>query len=332
MSLLLKICPLALTLGAAVDLDARHPGGAAFVAEVSQRHGLAADAVSELLAGAERRQEIIDAITRPAEAKPWRDYRPIFVTPERIRDGIAFWAENHELLQRVEAEFGVPPQVVVAIIGVETNYGRITGRFRVLDALATLAFHYPPRSKFFRSELEHFLLLGQEESLPLDELTGSYAGAMGLGQFISSSYRSYAVDFDQDGQRDLWGSRADAIASVANYFRRHGWRPGQPVASPATRAEGARELTDLPLKPSYPLSQIVAWGYRPSQPGDEHDLATVIELEGDQGPEFWIGFHNFYVISRYNPSALYSLAVHQLSEELAARTVAAAGAEEDQGP
>ncbi len=232
MSLLLKICPLALTLGAAVDLDARHPGGAAFVAEVSQRHGLAADAVSELLAGAERRQEIIDAITRPAEAKPWRDYRPIFVTPERIRDGIAFWAENHELLQRVEAEFGVPPQVVVAIIGVETNYGRITGRFRVLDALATLAFHYPPRSKFFRSELEHFLLLGQEESLPLDELTGSYAGAMGLGQFISSSYRSYAVDFDQDGQRDLWGSRADAIASVANYFRRHGWRPGQPVASP----------------------------------------------------------------------------------------------------
>ncbi len=317
---------LALTISAIAELEGRHPGSAAFVEEVAQRHGLSAGSVSALLATAERRQDIIDAITRPAEAKPWHEYRPIFVTPARIRDGIKFWDENSELLAQVEAQFGVPPAVVVAIIGVETNYGRITGRYRVLDALATLAFHYPPRASFFRSELEQFLLLGTEESLPLDELKGSYAGAMGLGQFISSSYRSYAVDFDADGRRDLWRSRPDAIASVANYFRRHGWRPGQPVASPATRADGARELERLPLKPSYPLAQFVEWGYRPSAAADEHDLATLIELEGDQGPEFWLGFHNFYVISRYNHSALYSLAVHQLSEALAA------GVEKEKGP
>ncbi len=326
MNVVLILWSLAMATATAGELEDRHPGSAAFVKEVAERHGLAPHAVSALLATAERRQDIIDAITRPAEAKPWRDYRPIFVTPARVENGVSFWAENREILDQVEAQFGVPAPLVVAIIGVETNYGRRTGRYRVLDALATLAFHYPPRARFFRSELEQFLLLGQEESLPLEQLKGSYAGAMGLGQFISSSYRHYAVDFDRDGQRDLWGSRADAIASVANYFRRHGWRAGQPVASLATRSAGARELERLPLKPSYPLAQLIEWGYRPSEPVAEHDLATLIELDGEQGPEFWIGFHNFYVISRYNHSALYALAVYQLSEALTA------AAQEEKGP
>jgi membrane-bound lytic murein transglycosylase B len=285
-------------------LDARHPGAAGFIEEMVNEHGVDGDELATLLAGAERRQDILDAISRPAEAKPWHDYRPIFITDRRIMDGVAFWAQNNELLTRVEAEFEVPAEIIVAIVGVETSYGRITGRYRVIDALATLAFHYPPRAKFFRSELGHFIRLGAEEGLPLDEIQGSYAGAMGLGQFIASSYRSYAVDFDQDQRRDLWGSREDAIASVANYFRQHHWKPGQPVTLPATVREGARPLEDVPLKPAYPIEQLMEWGYTPKSEVAEGTLSTLIELEAIDGPEYWIGFHNFYVISRYNRSAL----------------------------
>jgi membrane-bound lytic murein transglycosylase B len=303
----------------AADLESQHPGAQAFVDEMVAEHGMDAGRVSALLTDAQRRQSIIDAMTRPAEAKPWHQYRPIFITERRIADGIAFWQDNAELLARVETEFGVPSEIMVAIIGVETSYGRITGSYRVIDALATLAFHYPPRSKFFRSELAHYLQLGQEESLPLDSITGSYAGAMGLGQFISSSYRSYAVDFDDDGQRDLWQSRPDAIASVANYFKRHGWKSGEPVVARAKTTDGFRRLTKVPLKPAYPVAQLTEWGYLSSPGVDPDRVATLVELETENGPEYWLGFDNFYVISRYNHSALYSMAVWQLSQAILER-------------
>ncbi|MDJ0657665.1 MAG: lytic murein transglycosylase B [Xanthomonadales bacterium] len=300
-------------------LDALHPGSQAFVQSLVEQHGIERQMVERMLGEAQRRQDILDAISRPAEAKPWHQYRPIFLTEKRIGDGIAFWREHEALLTDVARRFGVPPEIVVAIIGVETNYGRITGRYRVIDALATLAFHYPPRSKFFTSELEQFFLLGSEEALDLNSVKGSYAGAMGLGQFISSSYRSYAVDYDGDGRRDLWQSHEDAIASVANYFKRHGWRTDGPVVSPASRQGLARELKKLPLKPAYPLMQIQEWGYRPEIQADGQELATLIELDGADGKEYWVGFHNFYVISRYNRSKLYSLAVYQLSQEILSR-------------
>ena len=312
---LLAACLLSGAAGASVPLEERHPGAAEFIEEMVSEHGMDRDRVTTLLESAERRQDIIDAMTRPAEAKPWHQYRPIFITERRINDGVAFWRENEELLKQVEAEFGVPVEIIVAIVGVETSYGRITGRYRVIDALATLAFHYPKRAKFFRSELVHYLKLGDEESLPLDTIQGSYAGAMGLGQFISSSYRSYAVDFDGDGRRDLWQSRPDAIASVANYFKRHGWRTDGPVTTRAVVADGARTLTDVPLKPAYPVEQLAEWGYQ-ADDGVAGEVATLLELEASDETEFWIGYHNFYVISRYNHSALYSMAVWQLSQSI----------------
>ena len=302
---------------AADSLDQQHPGAEAFVDEMVSLHGMDRERVTELLSQAEKHESIINAMTRPAEAKPWHQYRPIFITTKRIDEGVAFWLENRQLLTQVEQQFGVPAAMVVAIIGVETSYGKILGSYRVVDALATLGFHYPPRAKFFRSELKHFLILGQEEGLDLEQIKGSYAGAMGLGQFISSSYRSYAVDFDADGQRNLWQSRPDAIASVANYFKRHGWRPGEPITTPAKRAEDARQLSDVPIKPAYPVAQMIDWGYRPTEtPPSPDQAATLIELETSNGAEYWLGYHNFYVISRYNHSALYSMAVYQLSKKI----------------
>lgn len=320
----IPLIALALLVAAATQadaLDARHPGADRFIEDMVNNHQLDRARLVALLSDAERKDSIIRAMTRPAEAKPWHEYRKIFVTPQRVAGGVVFIQNNQQLLERVEAEFGVPVALVAAIIGVETRYGEITGSFRVLDALATLAFHYPPRAEFFRRELAEFLLLSSEEQLPVDEVLGSYAGAMGIGQFIPSSYRAYAVDFDGDGRRDLWSSPADAIASVANYFKVHKWRSGEPVVVPARASEDARQLETLPLDPQYPLAQLVDWGYQPATgPADPQRLATLIELEASDGPEYWIGFHNFYVISRYNRSALYSMAVYQLSEAIARAT------------
>ncbi len=300
------------------DLDARHPGAAAFVSEVAERHELDPEWLASALGEAEKKDSIIRAMTRPAEAKPWHEYRKIFMTADRIAGGLQFIATHEKLLAEVEERYGVPPSMVAAIIGVETKYGAITGSFRVLDALATLAFHYPPRSAFFRKELEQLVLLSREEDVPLKSVQGSYAGAMGMGQFIPSSYRAYAVDHDGDGRRDLWSSPEDAIASVANYFAEHRWQPGQAVTVPASVAKSARSLEDLPLKPQYPVAQLRDWGYDPGPEFADDQLATVIELTGSRGPEYWIGFDNFYVITRYNRSPLYAMAVHQLAEALAA--------------
>ncbi|MFI4969698.1 MAG: lytic murein transglycosylase B [Lysobacterales bacterium] len=296
----------------------------AFAAEVASEGGPRADAVLATLSGAKVQQSILDAIARPAEAtRPWSAYRPIFLTEQRIGDGIAFYRANRELLDRVGVEYGVPPSVIVAILGVETSYGRIAGKYRVLDALATLAFHYPPRGAFFRGELKQLFLLGDRHlAYPIDQLRGSYAGAMGWGQFMPTSIAQWAKDEDGDGRIDLWNSLPDITASVANYFAAHGWQKDQPVAVRAQAASDARALDPANSEPVYPVQQMEAWGYAPLERVDADTPSTLLKLEGERGTECWLTFKNFHVITRYNRSPLYSMAVWQLAEAIAAGAAA----------
>ncbi|MEO7200122.1 MAG: lytic murein transglycosylase B [Dokdonella sp.] len=296
------------------------PSSAAFARQLASEDGLDEAEVLAMLAQAKKQQSILDAISRPAEAKPWKDYRPIFLTSSRIADGVAFYRANEALLQRASDEFGVAPEIIVAIIGVETSYGRNTGKYRVLDALYTLGFHYPPRAKFFRGELRQlFLLRDAHLAYPLDELKGSYAGAMGWGQFIPTSVANWARDYDGDGRIDLWNSLPDVIGSVANYFAEHGWQKDGLVAVATQPAVDARAITPAGLEPVYPLQQMESWGYPPQQPvADGEQQVNLLKLEGAAGDEYWLTFRNFYVISRYNRSPLYSMAVWQLAQEIAA--------------
>ncbi len=296
-----------------------------FVDTLATSHGLDRTYLQSVLADGKTIQKILDAISRPAEkTKPWYEYRAIFITEERIEAGVQFWSEHESRLARISAETGVPEQIIAAIIGVETYYGRIRGNFRVLDALTTLGFDYPPRGKFFRSELEQLFLLAQEETLDVSTLTGSYAGAMGPPQFIPSSYRRYAVDGDGDGIRDLIDNWDDILASVANYFVANGWRPDQPVA-----AAGVTEMEiDVPagrtkFKPDETVASLSNRGLSFEAELDASTPAKLIRLEGENGPEYWAGFHNFYVITRYNRSTMYALAVFQLAEALAQERLAA---------
>jgi membrane-bound lytic murein transglycosylase B len=290
-----------------------------FADDVAREGGLDRREVLATVSKARYQQSVIDAISRPAEAKPWKDYRPIFITQRRIEDGVAFVHANAELLKRVEKDFGVPPALIVSILGVETNFGRVTGRYRVLDSLATLAFAYPPRQDFFRGELKQlFLLHGPSFPWPIDDIKGSYAGAMGWGQFMPSSIASFGRDYDGDGKVDLWNSLPDICASVANYFVAHGWQKDGPVAVRADVAADAHAVTPDGLVPTFPLQQLAEWGYRGGSGLDPMTPATLITLEGEQGREIWITFENFYAISRYNRSPLYSLAVYQLSQAISA--------------
>ena len=278
----------------------------------------------QVLGAAERKQSILDAIARPAEkTKPWYEYRKIFITDKRIRGGVDFAIEHADTLARVSASTGVPSEVIVAIIGVETYYGRITGSYRVIDALSTLAFDYPKRSAFFTSELKHFLVLAFESGKDPLSLKGSYAGAMGYGQFMPSSYRAYAKAFEGEQAADIWTAPDDAIASVANYFIAHGWIGGRPVVVSA-HGDGAPEaIFQQGLKPVRTVGELAAAGVAPLTPTDVEILATPIRFELADGFEYWLGFDNFYAITRYNHSAMYAMSVWQLSEAIAASLVAA---------
>lgn len=293
----------------------------AFAEEMAQRHDLSARDLRNILRHAEHRQDIIDAISRPAEAMPWYRYRPIFIREDRIEAGLAFWEENGAEIRRAAEEFGVSEAIIVAIIGVETRYGEHQGRHRVLDALTTLGFGYPPRADFFRSELEHFLLLADEEGFDPLSIRGSYAGAMGIPQFISSSYRAYAVDGDGDGRRDLLSNTADAVSSVANYFAEHRWREDEPVVFEASLGDDAEidGLANQGRQPYTTVGELRAAGVVVDDALDDDLDATLMELDGEQGTEYWVGLHNFYVITRYNHSPLYALAVWQLSEMMRER-------------
>ncbi len=294
----------------------------AFAREISARHGLDQSWVLEALAQAKPQASIIEAMSQPAEAKPWYQYRAIFLTEQRIADGVAFWREHAGRLARIERQYGVPAEILVAILGVETGYGRNTGRYAVLDALATLAFDYPPRAAFFRKELEQLFLLAEEERMPLAELKGSYAGAMGMPQFMPSSYREYALDGDGDGRRDLWSSTEDVLASVANYFVRHGWQRGGEVAWPIELPDPS-SLDGLMNHGRDLSAKTTLGGLRKAglslPPGADDTPVLLIPLEEEEGVSYWVGLPNFYVITRYNHSALYAMAVWQLAQALRER-------------
>ena len=266
-----------------------------------------------------KQERAIAAMDRPAEAKPWPEYREIFITPLRISGGVMFWSRYKDFLEKAEAEFGVPASLIVAIIGVETFYGRNTGSFPVFSTLVTLGFDYPRRADFFKRELSEFLLLCRQEStLQCDKLKGSYAGAMGTGQFISSSYRSYAIDFDSDGVRDLWNSRADAIGSVANFIKRHGWVSQKPVGV-YVEIDGSdyESLLNKKFQPWLSVADlkqrnIELQNFEPQEP-----VFSLFKFENENqslAPKIWVGYNNFYVITRYNHSHRYAMVVHQLSQ------------------
>lgn len=293
------------------------PDVQAFVDEVSQKHSLDKAWVQRVLAEADAKESIIAAMTRPAEKTlTWDAYRALFLNANRIKWGKEFLQEQEATLARASETYGVPVEIIAAIIGVETYYGRNVGNYRVLDALATLGFDYPPRGKFFRGELEQFLLMAHEQNLPPTALKGSYAGAMGYGQFIPSSYRSFATDFNGDGVVDLWNVE-DAIGSVARYFAMHGWQTGQAVTLPIKPAKVIEEgLLEPAPKPTFAVSEIRAAGYGVPDSVADEDIAAVIRLKNETSEEYWLGLKNFYVITRYNHSPLYAMAVYQLSREL----------------
>lgn len=304
---------------ASLALDEQREEVRSFVQEMADRHGFSPDELAQVLVRVEARPSIIEAMTRPAEkTRPWHEYRALFLTDRRITRGVETARLQAEALRQA-AGAGVPAEYLLAITGIETSYGEITGRHRVIDALATLAFDYPPRSEFFRGELEQFLLMSREEALdPLAPL-GSYAGAMGIPQFMPTSFRTWAVDGDGNGHRDLWGSWPDVFASVANYLTAHGWRAGEPVMVRADVA-GA-DLAGLAfgeLALSETVGSLRARGvkFEATLPADAP--AVLIRLEGADGPEFRVGFTNFHAITRYNRSQLYASAVNDLAEALAA--------------
>lgn len=305
---------------------------AAFVADTAARFDLPPAGIAAVLEGAQMQESIIAAMSRPAErTRAWSEYRPIFLGDARVSAGRAFIAEHREALDAVEARTGVPAEIIVAIIGVETSYGRITGNHRVLDALYTLAFAYPRtgdpaqaeredrRELFFRDELAHLFALAHEQDLDIASLKGSYAGAMGWGQFMPSSYRKHAVDGDGNGRVDLFGTLDDVFSSIANYFLERGdWQRGGPVMVRALKAPGAVEYnaedTDDPLLAQ---AELAGMGYRPATPVPADAMANIIRLDGDAGPEYWMIFHNFKAITEYNNSRMYASAVYQLAREIA---------------
>lgn len=314
--LLLAGSPLALA-----DYSA-DPAALALVDELVAEEGFSREELLPVLAAAEKQQSILDAMARPAEkTKAWFEYRRIFLNERREKEGVDFFREHRETLARAQASTGVPAEVIVAIMGVETYYGRIAGSYKVINALSTLAFDYPKRSTFFTKELKNFLLLTREQGLDPLTLKGSYAGAMGYGQFMPSSYRAYAIDFDGDGLADIWNNPVDAIGSVANYLARHGWRAGEPVVSLA-EAEGMvkEEAFEGGLKPKRSVGDFAQLGLRPQQQLDPAAQATAIRFELEEGVEHWLGLQNFYVITRYNHSAMYAMSVYQLSQRIAAGT------------
>ncbi len=294
------------------------PQVAQFVGEMTRDYGFAGEQLMGVFREVERKQSILDAISRPAEkVKSWKDYRPIFITDARIARGVDFWRQHEVALARAEQEYGVPASVIVSIIGVETFFGRNTGNYRVIDALSTLAFDYPARADFFRKELREFLLMSREEQLDPLTIKGSYAGAMGLPQFMPSSFRAYAVDFDGDGHINIWSDPDDAIGSVASYFQRHGWVAGEPVVSQATvRGDQADSGLSPGIDPVKTVGELRALGWSSHDALRDDMPVTAFRLDGANGPEYWIGLKNFYAITRYNRSVMYAMAVHQLADLL----------------
>lgn len=312
------LAALLLAAPASHALDTSREDVQAWVNSLVREQGLDADYLLATLENARSQPAILEAMARPAErSKTWAEYRAIFMTPERIRAGVAFWQAHAGELASAADRSGVPAEMLVGILGVETYFGRHTGKYRVLDSLGTLAFDYPPRSSFFRSELTQFFLLARDDGVDVDRVLGSYAGAMGAPQFMPSSYRAYAVDGDGDGRRDLFNSWPDVFASIANYFVVHGWTSGEAVVASGTATRPlARKPADNKLAAGDTVAGLRRLGLRfGASPGD-HAPAGLLVLDGAAGPEYWVGFRNFFVITRYNRSVMYALAAHQLGQAI----------------
>jgi len=301
---------------------ADRPEVRAFVREMTERHGFVPRELEFLFSRARRQDAVLQAIEpQPPGERSWQAYRDNFVSPRRIEAGLAFWRAHARSLARARRDYGVPEEVIVAILGVETFYGRNQGRWRVVDALTTLAFDYPPRAEFFRGELENFLLFAREGGFEVFSLYGSYAGAIGIPQFMPGSYLRYAVDFDGDGRADLRASAADAIGSVANFLQRHGWKPGEPAEVEAqVTGDAFRRYADGGMEPRFAVGELLQAGVRPAGALPPETHAALIELETPQQPSAYrLGLQNFYVLTRYNRSAFYAAAVSDLARELRAR-------------
>jgi membrane-bound lytic murein transglycosylase B len=309
-----------------------------FINKMVKRYGFERGYLNGLFSQVQRRDGVLRIMNRytgkkvPLAPGAWDRYRKKFLTDDRIAKGAAFWSKHRRTLQRAEQQYGVPAEYIVAIIGVETLYGGNVGRSPVLDSIATIAFDYPRRSQYFTDELEQYLLMAREERFDPRSKRGSYAGAMGLGQFMPSSFRKYAVDFDGDGRRDLWNPD-DAIGSVANYFRGHGWRPGEGVAVRATSTGSGYKTMEAGFDSSYSLAKLERTGVKPVSSVGERTV-SLLSFSRYNGDELWLGKHNFYVITRYNHSSHYAMAVYQLAQAVkrryqstryAARTSAGAG-------
>lgn len=312
----------------------KRPDVIAFIQEMHDRNGFDKKSLAAVFAQVEKKPKILDAISKPAESKmEWVAYRRIFLTDARIDGGVAFWRAHKSELEAISQRYQVDPAIIVAIIGVETSYGKNMGSYRVADALTTLAFDYPKRSGFFLQELEHFLLLSREQKQDPLSLKGSYAGAMGYGQFMPSSFRNFAVDFNGDGFADIWNNPGDAAASVANYFQKHGWEMNGHVL---VRAKVSKNfdvsLLDSGLKPQQALSDLASRGVSPVAGGLSGSRnAVLIKQCGELGEEFWLGLNNFYVITRYNQSTMYAMATHQLSDVIKSRYMSSLQSREPNG-
>ncbi|MBS4051690.1 MAG: lytic murein transglycosylase B [Methylomonas sp.] len=319
-NILLSAALLCASLFAASAANAEIPQTEAlnrFIEQMVKQHHFNATELRQLFQSVAIQQPILDAMGKPAEGKPWYQYREIFMTDSRIDGGVQFWRDNEAALKAVEQQYGVPAEIIIAIIGVETKYGAFTGKYRVIDALSTLGFAYPSRSEFFLKELENFLLLSREEHLdPLQPL-GSYAGAMGLAQFMPSSYRAYAKDFDLDKQRDIWHNDSDAIASVANYFVANHWQRGGAISyQVSAKGDAYKKALSKGVKPDVSIGELRKLGVEiPKQLGN-NEAAKLLSYPMPDHEQLWLGLHNFYVITRYNHSPLYAMAAYQLSQAI----------------
>ncbi|HYR05053.1 MAG TPA: lytic murein transglycosylase B [Gallionella sp.] len=291
------------------------PGIPEFIDEMVVKHQFRRNELENAFAHAQHLPAVIEAISRPATIKPWPEYRAAFVNQKRIKLGLEFWGKYRQTLRRAERKYGVPQEIIIAVIGVETIYGQNAGNFRVLDALTTLAFDYPRRADFFRTELENYLLLARDQQFDLMTIRGSYAGAMGIPQFMPSSYRNYAVDFNGNHKTDLLGEDRDAIGSVANYLQSYGWVRGEPVA---VRVQVGEESCLGEIRMPRSFAEWAAAGIVPSANFALDKPARLVDFTVEEGKEFWLVFNNFEVITRYNNSDFYAMSVFQLAEEIKA--------------
>lgn len=297
---------------------AQRPEVQAFITEMAHKYNFNREQLNTLFSQIKTNEEVMAKITKPYEAKPWYIYRDFFLKPERIQKGVAYWKTHENTLDLAHKKYGIPPEIIVAIIGVESLYGEDKGKFPVLSTLATLSFENYRRNKFFKDELKQFLLLTRENKLNPLQVNGSYAGAMGLPQFMPSSYREYAVDFNQKGYSDLMNSHEDAITSVANYLLKHGWTAGEPIVYQATvTGEKYASLSPKNLKPNLNKADLEKYGITSATPIHNNQLVAFIKLQGKNADEYWVGLQNFYVISTYNKSNQYVMVVNLLAEKIA---------------